>query len=183
MFNIVFQALFFFLPAYISNAIPVFLAKTGWFKSLAVPVDFGRKFYGHDLFGSTKTFRGIIGGTVGGIITVMIQALIYIYFTFTRELFLIPYDLPVILVLGFLLGIGEGLGDLIKSFFKRRMRLASSAPCFPLDQTSFLGALILGYLYYPLSFYHILIILIVSPMVPLIANLAAYKTGWKKVWW
>jgi len=183
MFNIVFQSLFFFLPAYISNAVPVFLEKMRWFEFLKVPVDFGYKLNGNYLFGSTKTFRGIIGGTIGGILIIYLQSLAYIYIPGVQGWFLLSYDLPNILLLGFLLGTGEGLGDLIKSFFKRRMKLASSAPCFPLDQTSFLGALVLSLIYFPISALHILSILIISPLVPFIANLLAYKVGWKKVWW
>ncbi len=183
MFYIVFQSLFFFLPAYISNAVPVFLEKMHWFEFLKVPVDFGYKFRGNDLFGSTKTFRGIIGGTIGGLLTIYLQSLIYKHVPGVQGWFLLPYDLPNILWLGFLLGIGEGLGDLIKSFFKRRMKLASSAPSFPLDQMSFLGALGLSLLYFLPTPFHILSIIIISPLVPLIANLLAYRVGWKKVWW
>lgn len=183
MFNIVFQSLFFFLPAYISNAVPVFLEKLRWFEFLKVPVDFGYKFRGHYLFGSTKTFRGIIGGAVGGVLTILIQSLLYMNVPSVQGWFLLAYDLPNILWLGFLLGLGEGLGDLIKSFFKRRMKLASSAPCFPFDQMSFLGALGLSLLFFSPSPFHILSILIISPLVPLIANLLAYRVGWKKVWW
>lgn len=183
MFNIIFQSLFFFLPAYISNAVPVFLEKLHWFEFLRVPVDFGHRLRGNYLFGSTKTFRGIIGGAIGGIFTIFLQALLYNYVPASHGWFLLPYDLPNILWLGFLLGIGEGLGDLIKSFFKRRLQLASSAPSFPLDQMSFLGALGLSLLYFFPSPFHILSILIISPLVPLIANLLAYKVGWKKVWW
>ena len=183
MFNIILQALYFFLPAYISNAMPVLLEKFGLFKFLKIRVDFGVSYGGNPLFGETKTYRGIFGGILGGIVMIFIQVLIYFYFPDLRFLYIFPYDTGNILWLGILLGLGEGLGDLIKSFFKRRINLKSSAPAFPLDQTSFLGALILGYLYYPLSWQHILTIILISPLVPLVANLIAYRIGWKKVWW
>ena len=183
MFNIIFQALFFFLPAYISNAIPVFLAKTRMFEFLNIPVDFGTKIGKYDLFGKTKTYRGIIGGVVGGLLTVCFQAFLYESFPSLGGWFLIPYEFPAILWLGFLLGIGEGLGDLFKSFIKRRMKMASSAQSFPLDQLSFLGAVFLSYFYLHIPFYHLVVILIISPLVPFMANLLAYRLGWKKVWW
>lgn len=183
MLNIILQALYFFLPAYISNAMPVLLEKFSLFKFLKIRVDFGTSFRGNALFGETKTYRGIFGGVLGGLFTVFIQALIYFYLPDLRFLYIFPYDAGQIIWLGILLGFGEGLGDLIKSFFKRRLNLKSSAPAFPLDQTSFLGALLLGYLFHPLPWQHLLVIILISPLVPLVANMLAYRIGWKKVWW
>lgn len=183
MFFVIFQSLFYFLPAYISNAMPVLLAKTGWLGLLNVPVDFGYKIGGNDLFGKTKTYRGIVGGVLGGIITVCLQAALYNFYPDTQSWFLLPYGMPEALLLGFLLGLGEGLGDLIKSFVKRRLKMQSSAPCFPLDQTSFLGAVFLSMMYFQLSLPHLATIIIISPLIPVVANYVAYRIGWKKVWW
>ncbi len=183
MFFVVIQALFFFAPAYISNAVPVFLAKLDWFKFLNVPVDFNYKPDGYSLFGKTKTYRGIVGGTLGGGITIFIQALLYHYYPDSRFLFLFQYELPSVLILGLLLGFGEGLGDLIKSFFKRRLKMRSSSPAIPLDQSSFLMALLLSYSYRGPGIEHALAIIIISPLIPLTANVVAYKIGWKDVWW
>lgn len=180
---IVIQALFFFLPAYFSNAVPLILNKFKVFEFLNIRVDGGIMMGGYPLFGTTKTYRGIIGGTIGGMLIVLVQALIYLFFQESRFLFILPYDLPNILILGFLLGIGEGLGDLIKSFFKRRLRIDSTAPSIPLDQSSFLGAMFLSFFYVVIPNEHIATILIISPIIPLIANVIAYKIGWKKVWW
>ncbi len=183
MLLVVIQALFFFLPAYISNAVPLFLAKGDWFKFLNVRVDFGYKPDEYSLFGKTKTYRGIIGGTLGGIITIYLQTLFYNFYPDWHFVFLFSYELPSILLLGFLLGIGEGLGDLIKSFFKRRLKIRSSAPAIPLDQSGFLLALLLSYLYYGPGIWHASVIIIVSPLIPLTANIVAYRIGWKDVWW
>lgn len=183
MFLVIIQALFFFAPAYISNAVPVFLTKVNWFKFLNVPVDFNYKPDGYNLFGKTKTYRGIVGGTIGGVVTVYLQSLLYAYFPDLHFLFLFQYDLPTVLILGFLLGIGEGLGDLFKSFIKRRLKIRSSAPAIPLDQSSFLMALLLAYLYHGPGLNHALAIIIISPLIPLTANVIAYRIGWKDVWW
>jgi CDP-2,3-bis-(O-geranylgeranyl)-sn-glycerol synthase len=183
MLTIVIQALFFFLPAYAANAAPVLLARYKVLEFLNVPVDFGFKMGGDSLFGKTKTWRGIIGGIVAAIAVVIIQCGIHAALPQREYLFIIPYPLYSILWLGFWMGLGEGLGDLAKSFLKRRMGMKSGQRSFPLDQTSFLGALLLGFLYYMPSAPHIWAIVIISPVIPVIANIIAYKAGWKKVWW
>ena len=183
MLLVIIQALYFFLPSYISNAAPVFLDRYKIWESLKKPVDGGRKYKGEFLFGSTKTYRGLIGGTLAGIFVVLLQAILYFWVPDMGFLYLFPYELPNVIFLGFLLGFGEGLGDLIKSFFKRRLHIKSTGPSFPLDQSSFLVALLLSFIYYMISWQHILVILIVSPLIPILSNFIGYKIGWKKVWW
>ena len=112
-----------------------------------------------------------------------ISGWIYYLFPQIHSWYLFAYNFPDVLLFGVLLGFGEGLGDAIKSFFKRRLNIASSMPFFPFDQFSFLGALILGSFYYVPSVGHIFVIVILSPIVPVFANLVAFKLGWKKVWW
>ena len=177
------QALYFFLPAYAANAAPVLLARYEIWEFLNAPVDFNRKLGGFSLFGKTKTWRGIIGGVLAGMAMVTVQALIHTYMPQREYLYLIPYPLFGIVWLGFLMGLGEGLGDLAKSFVKRRLRLKSGAAIFPLDQSSFLLALFFSFIYHVPSFGHILAIVIISPFIPVVANIIAYKAGWKKVWW
>ena len=183
MLVVIIQAIYFFLPAYAANAAPILLNRFRIWEGLNVPVDFGGRIAGQPLFGATKTYRGIIGGILAGTAVVFIQGLIHSVLPQREYLYLIPYPLFSILWLGLLMGIGEGLGDLIKSFFKRRLGLKSGAFSFPLDQSSFLGALLLGFIYYMPPAGHIWTIIIISPLIPVMANLVAYKIGWKKVWW
>lgn len=177
------QALFFFLPSYVGNAMPVFLNQLEWFEGLKKPIDAGVQLGGNDLFGKTKTWRGLLGGAAAGMLIAGVQVGLYVWVPSVRDWFLFPYDSFSVLWLGFLLGLGEGLGDLLKSFFKRRLGKKSSAPFFPFDQMSFLGALALGSLYYIPSFEHIVVIVVFSLFIPVIANIVAYKLGWKDVWY
>lgn len=183
MLATVIQALYFFLPAYAANAAPVLLARYEIWEFLNVPVDFNLKLGGCSLFGKTKTWRGIIGGILAGMAMVIVQALIHIYMPQREYLYLIPYPLFSVVWLGLLMGFGEGMGDLAKSFVKRRMKLKSGARSFPLDQSSFLLALLLSFFYHVPSSGHIIAIIIISPFIPIAANIIAYKAGWKKVWW
>lgn len=183
MLTLVGQAIFYFLPSYFANAAPVFLDRYKVCEFLKKRVDGGKNFNGEPLFGKTKTWRGIIGGAITGVFVAAIQAGIYSLFPGIHFLFLFPYQLPHVLILGFLLGLGEGLGDLIKSFFKRRLRVDSSKPFFPFDQMSFLGALFLGAFIYLPTLNHVIVIVCFSLLIPVLANIIAYKMGWKKVWW
>lgn len=183
MLIIVIKALFYFLPAYAANAMPILLAKYKVAEFLNVPVDFNIKLGGFLVFGRTKTYRGIIGGVFAALIIIILQILIYNAVPESHYLYLFQYEFPGILWLGVLMGLGEGLGDLIKSFFKRRLNLKSGTPFFPFDQMSFLGALLLSSIYYMPEFNYILAIVILSPALPIAANLIAYRLKWKKVWW
>lgn len=184
MLTTVIQALFYFLPAYIANACPVLFARLGWWKRLAVPIDGGRRLGEEFIFGSTKTWRGVISGIIGGLLTGLGQWIIFVCVTDGAGfIFLTDYTFVFGILLGGLMGLGEGFGDLVKSFIKRRLGMKSSAHSFGLDQTSFLGALALSLIVFLPSGSHILAILILSPLFPVIANVAAFKLGWKKVWW
>lgn len=179
---IILKSILYFLPGYMANAVPVILCRFKLFEFMNVRCDFGYELGGEDLLGKTKTIRGIVGGAIGGVIT----AVCCFYLLNMPELkFLSVYDGNVynFMIIGFLMGLGEGLGDLIKSFFKRRLHIKSSAPFFPFDQTSFLGALFLSFLVFVPPVEVILTIVILSPTIPVIANIVAYKMGWKKVWW
>ncbi|MFC1749355.1 CDP-archaeol synthase [Pseudomonadota bacterium] len=181
--SVVLRALFYFLPAYAANAAPVLLAKLKILESLKVPVDFGKQLNGEDLFGRTKTWRGILGGIVFAEIVILIEYWLITTYTFFGEFYLFTPSLKEVIILGLLFGIGEGFGDVFKSFFKRRLHIKSSKPFFPFDQMSFLGALFLSFIVYVPDFGVILSIVIISPLIPVISNLVAYKLGLKKVWW
>jgi CDP-2,3-bis-(O-geranylgeranyl)-sn-glycerol synthase len=135
------------------------------------------------IFGQTKTWRGIISGTLAGMIVALLQFLLHEVLPGREYLYLFRYTWDQALLLGFLMGMGEGVGDLLKSFIKRRLGLKSGTAMFPLDQLSFIGSLILCLPVYMPSSGHLWVIMLVSPFIPLIANLIAYKTGLKKVWW
>jgi CDP-2,3-bis-(O-geranylgeranyl)-sn-glycerol synthase len=177
------QALYFFLPAYIANAVPLILARFKVCEFLNVPVDFNMKTGGQPLVGRNKTWRGIIGGVAGAMLVVAIQTLVHDSWAGREVLYLFPYSMPSILWLGVLMGLGEGFGDVIKSFVKRRFGVKSGGPFFPFDQLSFLGALGLACMFYTPPAATVTAIVIISPVIPVISNIVGYFLGWKKVWW
>lgn len=126
IFLFVAQCVYFFLPVYIANSMPVFAAKMGIAPYLARPVDFGKKLMGQPLLGSHKTFRGFVAGTAGAIAATIAQALLYLHHIKPfPELSIVEYSLLGALVGGFLLGFGSLVGDSAGSFLKRRLKIQS----------------------------------------------------------
>jgi CDP-2,3-bis-(O-geranylgeranyl)-sn-glycerol synthase len=128
------QALWFFVPAYLANMAPV-LAQ-GHFAWLDRPLDGGRMFRGERLFGSHKTWRGVVAGTVVGLGAFAVQRLVW-EADWLRALAPIDYGATT-LWLGVLLGLGTGVGDAVKSFFKRRVGIASGETWLGFDQLDFM---------------------------------------------
>ncbi|HLC66103.1 MAG TPA: CDP-archaeol synthase [Candidatus Nanoarchaeia archaeon] len=176
----VIEVLYFLLPAYFANMAPILFK--GTLHSLAKPIDGGKKWRGKEIFGSHKTWRGVLVAVLVGLLVFWIQQRLYWRYVF-KALSLFNYEqMPI--VLGALLGFGAILGDLAKSFAKRRLGKPSGARWFPFDQIDYpLGAMILGSLLFvpPLQVWIIGIVLsiILSSMV----NFVAHKIGLKEVQW
>jgi CDP-2,3-bis-(O-geranylgeranyl)-sn-glycerol synthase len=178
---IILRALYFMLPAYLANMAPVFATKIFGAK-FSYPLDCHLKYQGRPLLGANKTWRGLIAGVVVGILTVYLQA----YFfrcQFFYQISLLNYAAIDLFLFGFLFGLGVILGDAVKSFFKRRANLKPGDKWWPWDQLDFLGALILILLVYLPPWYIFLLIIIISPLLPLASNWLGYKLRIKKVAW
>ena len=124
------------LPAYFANMAPVIFGKLGWFKSLAVPIDQGKKIGGDYIFGSGKTWRGIVSAVILGMIIAAIQAWLYHYDIF-RNISLLNYP-DKFIIFGASAGLGAILGDLLKSFLKRRVGIKSGKSWPVFDQVDFI---------------------------------------------
>lgn len=180
--NIILESLYLMLPAYFANMAPVIFK---WIPFGELPLDFSRSWRGKRIFGDNKTFRGFIAGIFVGIFVVALQkgiALLGLAVSFS----LLPYEtfnIREIFLFGFALGAGAMFGDLIKSFFKRRLGIASGQPWIPFDQIDMtLGALAgLSFLYIPSVLHCIIIIL--SGFLSFPVNIIAYFLHLKKVWW
>jgi CDP-2,3-bis-(O-geranylgeranyl)-sn-glycerol synthase len=177
---IILQALYFMLPAYCANMAPVFAAKILGSK-FAYPLDFNLKFKGQPLLGKNKTWRGLIAAVLVATVIVYLQKISF--YSLLQGFCLIDYSLINVWVWGVLFGLGVILGDAVKSFFKRRANLKPGDKSLPWDQIDFLGALILIHLVYQPSWLIILIIIIISPLLPMAANWIGYKLKLKKVPW
>lgn len=139
-------ALWFFLPAGISNASAVVAAKLPLLNRWNTPVDFGTSWRGKRVLGDHKTWRGLVVGTLLGITVVYLQTIVYDGSQFIRDFCNgLDYSQIAWIGLGAALGFGALLGDMVKSFFKRRIGVKSGKSWFPFDQLDYIaGALLLS---------------------------------------
>lgn len=170
------------MPAYFANMAPVIFDKLGLLKSMAKPIDGGLKLGQDFLFGQNKTWRGIIAAVIMSLVVTIIQASLFGY-DFFYQISIVNYD-AMFLSFGVLAGLGAILGDLIKSFLKRRLHLASGQSWPIFDQLDFIiGFFIFISLIYKPSVEIILASLLITLILHPLVNLISYLLGLKKVWW
>ena len=179
------QALWFFLPAFVANPSAVLWGG-------GPPMDFGRKARdGERILGDGKTWRGLLGGTLSGVVLGLILAL--------------PFDVlasgsswnfgpPLVALLASaLLAFGALLGDVVGAFVKRRRHMPRGAKAPGLDQYDFVvGALILS-LAFPLwsvprffsgdAWFGLLAIIVITPALHRAVNIVGYRLGRKHEPW
>ncbi len=173
--------LYFILPAYFSNG-------AGLLFGGGMPVDFGKSDKnGVRWIGDGVTWKGLIGGTIIGIITGTLQGLAAPYILSNFGQFITT---PIItnvsegILIGFLLGFGALLGDALGSFLKRRLGIGRGKPAPLLDQLDFLiVALILVSFVVKLDWVFIVMAIVLTLIIHLLANTGAYLLGLKDVWY
>ena len=170
------QALYFFLPAYVANMAPVFA------HALKLPLGYPVSI---QYFGDHKTVRGIIAGVGTALLVVYVQKIMFLEgYSFVQEISLLEYGTISVLLYGLAFGLGALMGDLVKSFFKRRLQREPGSPWIPFDQLDFvLGALIFLYPLYQLELKYVVVLLIATPALHFSANVLGYLLNLKRVWW
>ena len=165
------------LPAYIPNPVAALLGG-------GTPIDLGRNFSdGKRIFGDGKTWRGLVTGILAGIITGLI--LIWLCGRFPLA------GLPVHTLLSvILLATGALLGDLVKSFFKRRYGKERGTKWPVADQYDLVaGAFLLllifdpAWLFATVTLTVFLVILIITPVLHRATNIVGYIFKVKEVPW
>ncbi len=168
--GIILKSLYFFLPAYCANMAPVL------FRWLPGGVPISKR-----LLGSNKTWRGIIAAILTGGLVFWLQQLLYALGF--RQFALIAYsDFSV--ALGFMLGAGAILGDLVKSYLKRGYNLPPGARWLPWDQLDFVfGGIIFSWFVYVPPAEVVLVLLVISPVLHIAINHIAYWLRIRKEKW
>jgi len=190
------QSFWLMFPAYVSGSAAVL------YKGKA-PMDGGRKWRGKRLFGDGKTWEGFIFGGLTGVFAGEMQQLIsYLSnqprFNVMGMSFIGTFDPDILPNMSFgalavtaCLSYGGLLGDLIKSFIKRRMGIerGKKSP-FLMDQLDFVaGAWLLtipifwNWFWTAFSVFNIIVILIMTPLIHRAVNIAGYKLGQKREPW
>jgi len=185
-----FLAVYYVIPAYVANGLAVV---TGG----GTPIDLGRKFRdGRRIFGDGKTIRGFTGGVICGFLAGLLQMIAAPHLNSFIQQLITAYGLnPAISfsaeaivytppLRAFLLALGGLTGDLVGSFIKRRLNLERGRPAPLIDQLDFICfALLFSYFISPISWEYIVILIVLTPIIHLIANIVAYWLKLKSVPW
>lgn len=168
---IILKIIWFFLPAYTANvAASIFKIKV-----LARPVS-------EKLFGSHKTWSGFMIGTSLAVLISILQKILF-NFEFFQQISLLDYSQNYLLI-GFLLGFGALLGDVVKSFVKRRAGIAPGEKWVPFDQIDYtLGAICLSLFLWQPSLNFILISIIFNGAGHILFNHLGLWLGIRKSKW
>lgn len=188
-YELVIQAFWLILPAYIANASALLLGG-------GLPIDFGKKWSdGNRILGNGKTWRGLFIGTFIGMTSGFGFSIIS-KFAFNIDFPIKINDFtgfPLMIPILFSLCFGALMGDIIESFFKRRIGKKRGENWIPFDQLDFiLGVLFFSFImsgflqflnltkenWFLVSFslYHIIILLIFTPFIHLFANYVHRKS-------
>jgi CDP-2,3-bis-(O-geranylgeranyl)-sn-glycerol synthase len=170
-------ALWIMIPAYVPNsAAAVFGGGT--------PIDLGKRWSdGRKVFGDGKTYRGFLGGMFCGILAGLVEIWVWSSFNLTA----LPRQTLLSIAL---LAAGALLGDLVKSFFKRRLG-KERGESWPLaDQYDLvIGSFVLILLVYPQWLFENITlpvaawIVIITPILHRVVNIIGYYIGVKEVPW
>ena len=191
-YEIILQALWLILPAYIANASAVLVGG-------GTPVDFGRCWRdGRRVLGDGKTWRGLFAGafvgmTAGFGLSVAAKSLVLTEYNYIGFEMLDFEGFPLMIPLIFSLCFGALLGDMTESFFKRRLGKDRGEDWLVFDQLDFIsGALVFslcissvlavaGLLSYNwfltrFSVWHILALVVITPFFHVLANVIHAKS-------
>jgi CDP-2,3-bis-(O-geranylgeranyl)-sn-glycerol synthase len=171
------SAMWIMLPAYVPNSVAAYFGG-------GRPIDGGRMYRdGRRIFGDGKTWKGLVAGITAGVLIGILQIVI----RDAAGITLLP-DLTVAVVI--LLSTGALLGDLVKSFFKRRLGKERGAPWLIADQYDFVaGAFVLLLIFQyewvvtTMTLQILFWIIVITPLLHRLVNIIGYLAGVKDVPW
>lgn len=175
--------IYFFMPAYIANAMPPLLNRFKLFEKLAVPIDNNKTFMGKAIFGSHKTWRGALGIFIVGTFLIAlffeINNIVHLY-----ELLEFDYLKWNPFIFGMIFSTGIILGDLLFAFIKRQLCLKPGAAFIPFDQTNYVfGVFLLLQYFINLDLFIWIIILVQTFIIHSVFNRLGYILGLHNAKW
>ncbi len=165
----------FLSPAFFANSVATFTTGLG-------AIDRGKLFYGKPILGKNKTIGGLMGAILGA--GVLGMAVILFFPDVFENVSARSDSIDYIWYIGFVQGFSAMVGDSAGSFVKRRVDLKPGGPFPVMDQVGFVifSFLILSlFLTFPTIW--IFLVIPTALVIHFVANMIAYKMGWKDVWW
>lgn len=197
--NGILRGLWLFLPAYVANMAPVFVARL--IPAWNAPMDGGRDAAdGRRILGPGKTWRGLAGGAFFGGVTALVLSLLAPVTSFVldaddfgRSAGASPSN---IFLFGSVLGALALVGDAVKSYFKRRRAIERGGSWIPFDQLDFVvfglaGVFLFSWLLpagwvaeaFLTDWVVLATLLVLTPVLHLTVNRIGYWMGLKEVPW
>lgn len=170
-----------FLPAFIANAVPVVAKNIPYIQDFSQPIN-------ARLLWANKTVRGLMTGVIAAIfIGIALFFLRWFLITFLPS-YSNYYNLYsgwiISALIGWWLGLGALVGDMVKSFFKRRLGIKPGTMFQPWDGIDYMvGSIIFLLPWYNPGIIGSIFLLIIWPLLSLLANTIAYHIGWKNCWY
>ncbi len=183
--EIILQALWFMIPAYVANPSAVLFGG-------GMPMDFNRSLSdGRRILGDGKTWRGFVGGISAGVSIGLIQQAVAAVLDIKILIF---GSFPSFFIIIFLLALGSMLGDLTGSFVKRRSGSIRGVKRPLIDMYSFLGGaflllLILQWNWTSTHYFYnghiigLVTVIVATPLLHRGVNIIGYKMGKTDVPW
>jgi CDP-2,3-bis-(O-geranylgeranyl)-sn-glycerol synthase len=170
-------SLWFFLPAGVANVTPILVSRLPFLKYWNAPLDSGKQFRKKRIFGTHKTWRGLVCGVLFGTLVACFQVLLYRHFQDVRTIAApLSYSNDTALILGALLSLGALIGDSIESFMKRQIEVSDGKSWFPFDQLDYvIGGLLLATVYTRLPAIDYVLIVIVWFVLHIVFSYLGYK--------
>jgi CDP-2,3-bis-(O-geranylgeranyl)-sn-glycerol synthase len=167
------EVIWFILPAWVANSAAIDVSGLPYIKKYSAPVDFGMKWRGKRIFGDGKTWRGIVAGILAATACALLQS----HYQIPGYIQMTPH-------LGFLLGLGALVGDMVESFIKRQSGLERGHPLFLMDHLDYIfGAMFFAWIIVPVSFGYLIMACLITVPVHFIANIVAWVLKLKKKPW
>lgn len=180
MWHEIISSLWFFLPGSLANVMPIIAAHLPFIKRFNQPLDGGRRFRGRPIFGTNKTYRGLIAGYLAALFIVLAQIKGYDISEWARSVSWLDYSTINPLLAALLFSVGALGGDALESFFKRQAAIPAGTSWFPFDQLDYIvgGLLATGFVYH-LTLNQFIVTLVVLFMMHPLATTLGWLMGLK----
>ncbi len=181
----VLTAVWVFIPAMVPNSAAALFGG-------GTPIDFGKTWNGRRILGDGKTWRGLFGGGLAGVVIGIIQMVISLPFDPDNLWGFGSFRTGILLL--FLLSFGALFGDIAGSMIKRRLGLKRGQKAPVLDQYDFvIGAFLAVIIFFWPWFrgiylmgngiFGLIALLVLIPLLHRSVNIVGYKMGVKKEPW
>lgn len=174
------SAIYFYLPGAFANMGATFGRFIPFFKDLTQPVDRGIKYRGIQLVGDHKKLGSFLFGALFGILFALFK--VFVLDNYFQDFLLLEQSPMKNMILYTIISFGAVTGDLIKSFFKRQLKITPHSAWIPFDEIDHTTtSLLLVKIFFPISWLAISTIIFIYLFLHAGANVLGFLIGVKKV--